>query len=84
MLRKDEGATSGLYAASNTPASVTERLYPGPRDTLGPAVAFPFTAVNYVAGAKQQGRARGVAIVALTTLYPPPLITTLLHILNFL
>jgi len=84
MLRKDESATSGLYAASNTSVSVTERLYPGSRNTLGPVVVFPFTAVNYVAGAKQQGRARGVTIVALTTPYPPPLITTLLHILNFL
>ncbi|WP_028463576.1 FAD-dependent oxidoreductase [Nocardia sp. 348MFTsu5.1] len=50
VLRKDGTAIEGLYAAGNTSASLSGKVYPGPGVPLGTAMAFSYRAALHMMG----------------------------------
>ena len=49
VLRDDGGVVPGLYAASNSTASMFGAVYPGPGAPLGSAMVFASLAVRHLA-----------------------------------
>lgn len=49
VLRADGTAIEGLYAAGNTSASVSQKVYPGPGVPLGTAMTFAYRAARHLA-----------------------------------
>ncbi|WP_089103757.1 FAD-dependent oxidoreductase [Streptomyces hyaluromycini] len=52
VLRPDGGAIAGLYAAGNTAAAMSGRVYPGAGTPIGSSLAFAYRAVLDLAGEK--------------------------------
>ncbi|MGW5071932.1 FAD-dependent oxidoreductase [Rhodococcus sp. NPDC004095] len=50
VLRADGTAIDGLYAAGNTSASLSQKVYPGPGVPLGTAMVFSYRAAQHMAG----------------------------------
>ena len=50
VLRTDGTAIAGLYAAGNTSASLSGKVYPGPGVPLGTAMTFSYRAARHMAG----------------------------------
>lgn len=50
VLRADGTAIDGLYAAGNSSASLSQRVYPGPGIPLGTAMVFGHRAARHMAG----------------------------------
>jgi 3-oxosteroid 1-dehydrogenase len=50
VLREDGSPIPGLYASSNSAASVFGRVYPGPGAPLGSAMVFASLAVRDLSG----------------------------------
>lgn len=55
VLRGDGQAIPGLYAAGNTSASFTGRLYPGPGIPIGSAMVFSYRAITDMARVRTWG-----------------------------